>query len=142
MAAGWAKENAPAVHTGRGILVEHLVGADVHETQAAPGLDVFVAIAADVEGRTAVEATEAATVVAAMMTAVAAVHAMPAVATMTTVAAMTASRSRGHRGGTECEGGDNCEGNLAKHLYSPCEVQCTGYAHGTHPQRNAFMGFS
>lgn len=37
-----------------GTLFERLI-ADVHETQAAPGLNVFVAIAADVEGRAAVE---------------------------------------------------------------------------------------
>jgi hypothetical protein len=84
VAAGRRQKNAPAVHTFRGILVEHLVGADVHETPAAPGLDVFVAIAADVEGRTAVEATEAATPMPAMMTTVAAVHAMAAVATVAT----------------------------------------------------------
>lgn len=130
--------NAPAVHAGRGTFFADLVGADVHETQTASGLDVLVAVAADIEGRAAIEAPEAATPMPAVMATMAAVHAM---ATMATVAAMTTGRSWGYCRGTDSDSGDEGEGNLAKHLYSPCEVQCTGYAHGTHARRNAFMGF-
>lgn len=89
---------------------QYLVGADVHETQAAPGLDVLVAIAADVEGRTAVEMavtmvmmtmTVMPTMAMTMMSAVA-VTAMP----MTTLATRG---SRGHGGSTEGDCGDDGE---------------------------------
>ena len=107
------RKNAPAVHTGRGILFEHLVRADVHETQAAPGLNVLVAISADVEGRTAVEMavtvvmpmTVVPTVAMAMVSAVA-MTAMPMTTPMTT---MTTRRSRRHRGSTEGDRGDDGE---------------------------------
>jgi hypothetical protein len=122
-----AQKNAPAVHTGRGIFLDLSESADVHEAQAAPGLNVPVAISADVEGRAAEEAMMAVTVMT--MTVVATVHAMPAMAMTAT------SRSRGHSGSTERDSGGDSEGNLAKHFCSPCEVQCTGYAYGTHPKR-------
>lgn len=89
---------------------QYLVGADVHETQAAPGLNVLVAIAADVEGRTAVEMavtmvmmtmTVMPTMAMTMMSAVA-VTAMP----MTTLATRG---SRGHGGSTEGDCGDDGE---------------------------------
>jgi hypothetical protein len=70
---------------------QHLVGADVHETQTAPGLDVPVAIAADIEGRAAIEAPEAATPMPAVMATMATVHTMATVAAMTAVATMAAS---------------------------------------------------
>ena len=104
------QKNAPAVHTGRGILLQHLVGADVHETQAAPGLNVLVAISADVEGRAAVEM--AVTVVVMPMTVVPTVAmAMVSTVPMTTMpmTAMTTRRSRGHRGSTEGDSGDDGE---------------------------------
>ncbi len=102
----------------RGILFQHLVRADVHETQAASGLNVLVAISADVEGRAAVEM--AVTVVVMSMTVV------PTVAmTMVSAVAMTTMpmpmpmpmpmttlatrRSRGHGGRTEGDSGDDGE---------------------------------
>jgi hypothetical protein len=97
-----------------GILFQHLVRADVHETQAAPGLDVLVAISADVEGRAAVEMavtmvvmpmTVMPTMAMAMMSAVA-MTAMPMTTPMTT---MTTRRGRGHRGSTEGDSGDDGE---------------------------------
>ena len=86
-----------------------LVTADVYETQAAPGLDVLVAISADVEGRAAVEMAVT-MVMMAMTVAAVAMTVMSAVA-MTTMpmTAMTARRSRGHRGSTEGESGDDGE---------------------------------
>jgi hypothetical protein len=76
------------------------VSAYVDEAQAAPGLNILVAISADVESRVAVEQPVTMAVVPAVtMTMV------PAVA-MAAVAA--ASRSGGHRGSTEGDrGGDN-----------------------------------
>jgi len=99
------RKNAPAVHTGRGILFEHLVRADVHETQAAPGLNVLVAISADVEGRAAVEV--AVTMVMMPMT----VMSTMAMAMMSAVAmtTMPTRRSRRHRGSTEGDSGDDGE---------------------------------
>lgn len=124
-----AQKNAPAVHTGRGIFFDLSESADVHEAQAAPGLNEPIAISAEVEGGAAEEAMMAMTVMPAM-TMMATVHAMSA------VAMPTASRSRGHRGCTERDSGGDSEGNLAKHFCSPCGVQCTGYdAHGTHAER-------
>ena len=91
----------------RPALIQHLdlVTADVHETQAAPGLNVLVAISADVERRAAEEMTV--TVVAAVaMPEVSAV----AMTTMTmTTMTMTARRSRGHRSSAERESGDDGE---------------------------------
>jgi len=106
------QKNTPAVHTGRGILFQHLVRADVHETQAAPGLDVLVAISANVEGRTAVEVavtmvmpmTMMPTMAMTMVSAVA-MTTMP----MTTMTTLTARRSRGHGGSTERDSGDDGE---------------------------------
>jgi hypothetical protein len=60
------------------------------------------------------------------MAAMAAMAAVTAVTAVTAVATMAASRSRGYRRGTDSDSGDDGEGNFAKHLYSPCEVQCTG----------------
>jgi hypothetical protein len=109
-------KNAPAVHTNRGILFQHLVRADVHETQAAPGLNVLVAISADVEGRAAVEMavtvvvmsmTVVPTVAMTMVSAVAmTTMPMPMPMTMTTLATR---RSRGHGGRTEGDSGDDGE---------------------------------
>ena len=81
------------------------VSADVDEAQTAPGLNVLVAISADVEGRAAVEepVTMAVAIVPAMtMTMVTAVTVtMPAVA-------MAAGRGWGHGGSAECDcGGDS-----------------------------------
>ncbi len=84
---------------------QYSVSADVHETQAAPGLDVPVAIAADVEGRTAEEMSV--TMVPAMaMTVMSAVAVTAMTMTMTTT---TARRSRGHGGSTEGDRGDDGE---------------------------------
>ena len=102
------QKNAPAVHTGRGIRLQHLVSADVHETQAAPGLNVLVAISADVEGRAAVEM--AVTMVAVTVVSTMAMAVMSAVAmTAMPMTTMTARRSRGHRGSTEGDRGDDGE---------------------------------
>ena len=102
------QKNAPAVHTGRGILFQHLVRADVHETQATPGLDVLVAISADVEGRAAVEM--AVTMVAVTVVPTVAMAMVSAVAKTTMpMTAMTTRRSRGHRGSTEGDSGDDGE---------------------------------
>ena len=104
------QKNAPAVHTGRGILFQHLVRADVHETQAAPGLNVLVAISADVEGRAAVEM--AVTVVVMPMTVVSTVAmTMVSAVAMTTMpmTALTTRRSRRHGGSTERDSGDDGE---------------------------------
>ena len=106
------QKNAPAVHTGRGILLEHLVSADVHETQAAPGLNVFVAIAADVEGRAAVKV--AVTMVVMPMTvmptvAVAMVSAVAVAMTTMPMTTLATRRSRGHGGSTEGDSGDDGE---------------------------------
>ena len=84
------------------------VSADVHETQAAPGLDVLVAIAADVEGRTAVEV--AVTMVPVTMMSAMAMTVMSAVAvTAMTMTTTTARRSRGHGGSAEGDRGDDGE---------------------------------
>lgn len=99
-----------AVHTGRGILLRSSVSADVHETQAAPGLNVLVAIAADVEGRAAVKAmvvmpvTVVPTVAAMTMVSAVAMTAMPV-----TMATLATRRSRGHGGSTESDSGDDGE---------------------------------
>lgn len=90
--------NAPAVHTGRSILF-HSISTDVHKTQAASGLNVLVAIAADVEGRAAEEMTMAMAVVAMAVMSAMTVTTMP----------MTARRGRGHRGGTEGDRGNEGE---------------------------------
>ena len=83
------------------------VSADVHETQAAPGLNVLVAISADVEGRAAEDVAlsmlPVTTVAAMTMMSAVAMTAMPM--TMTT----TTSRSRGHGGSTEGDCGDDGE---------------------------------
>jgi hypothetical protein len=105
-------ENAPAVHIGQGILFQHLIRADVHETQAAPGLNVLVAISADVEGRAAVEM--AVTVVMMPMTVVptVAMTMVSAVAMTTmpmTMTTLATRRSRGHGGRTEGDSGDDGE---------------------------------
>ena len=94
------QQDAPSVHIGRGICFDHLINADVHETQTAPGLNVLVAISADEEGRASVEVMMTVTVmVPVAMTMVSAML-------MTT---MTASRSRGHGGSTERDSGDEGE---------------------------------
>lgn len=98
-------KNAPAVHVGRGILFDRSVSADVHEAQAAPGLNVLVAISADVEGRTAVE--QAVTMVAVTMMPAMTMVAAVAVTMMTSMPA--ARRSRGHGGGAERDRGDDRE---------------------------------
>jgi hypothetical protein len=102
------QKNAPAVHTGRGILLQHLVGADVHETQAAPGLNVLVAISADVEGRAAVEMAVTMVAVTVVPTVAMAMVSTVAMTTMP-MTAMTARRSRGHRGSAEGDSGDDGE---------------------------------
>jgi hypothetical protein len=87
----------------------HSVSADVHETQAASGLNVLVAIAADVEGRTAVEMTVT-MMVAVMAMTVMAMPVMSAVAVaVTTMSMTTACRSRGHGGSTEGDSGNDGE---------------------------------
>ena len=105
------QKNAPAVHTGRGILFQHLVRADVHETQATPGLDVFVAIAADVEGRAAIKM--AVTVVMPMTVVPTVAMAMVSAVAMTTMpmtmTALATRRSRRHGGSTEGDSGDDGE---------------------------------
>lgn len=92
---------------------QHSVSADVHKTQSAPGVNVPVAIAADVEGRAAEEMTMTMVAVVAMtvMSAVAVAVTTMAVTTMTMTAMSmtTASRSRGHRGGTEGDRGNDGE---------------------------------
>ena len=104
------QKNAPAVHTGRGILFEHLVNADVHETQAAPGLDVLVAISADVEGRAAVEMAVTMVVMPMTVMPTMAMTMMSAVAmTAMPVTALTTRRSGGHGGSTERDSGDDGE---------------------------------
>jgi hypothetical protein len=112
LAARMRTKNAPAVHTSRGILFQHLVRADVHETQAAPGLNVLVAISADVEGRAAIEM--AVTVVVMPMTVVStvAMTMVSAVAMTTmpmTMTTLATRRSGGHGGSTEGDSGDDGE---------------------------------
>lgn len=86
------------------------VSADVDEAQAAPGLNVFVAIAADVEGRAAIKMAVTMVVMAVMSTvAMAMVSAVAVTAMPMTMTAMTARRSRGHRGSTEGDSGDDGE---------------------------------
>jgi hypothetical protein len=108
------QKNAPAVHTGRGIVFQHLVRADVHKTQAATGLDVPVAISADVEGRAAVEM--AVTVVVMPMTVVPTMAmtmvfavAMPMTAMPMPMTTLATRRSGGHGGSTERDSGDDGE---------------------------------
>jgi hypothetical protein len=94
---------------------EYSVSADVHETQVAPGLNVPVAIAADVEGGAAEEMT-------VTMVAVMAMTVMCAMAVTVATVPMAACRSRGGRGCAEGNRGDDGEGYLAKHVCSPGEV--------------------
>jgi hypothetical protein len=95
--------------------LRYSVSADVHETQAAPGLNVPVAIAADVEGRAAEKMTMTMVTVMAMTV-------MSAMAVTVATVPMTACRSRGRRGSAEGDRGNDGEGNLAKHGCSPGEV--------------------
>lgn len=110
--SGCGTEKCPAVHAGRGILLQRLV-ADVHETQAAPGLHVFVAIAADVEGRAAVEMAVTMVVmpVTVMPTMAMAVVSAVAMTTMPMTSmpmtTLATRRSGGHGGSTERDGGDD-----------------------------------
>jgi hypothetical protein len=108
-------EKCPGRYTGRGIFVpsvsfDRSVSADVDEAQTAPGLNVLVAISADVEGRAAVEKPVTMTVAmvpAVTMTMVTAVT-VTAVTVTAVAVAMAASRGRGHGGSAECDrGGDN-----------------------------------
>lgn len=87
---------------------QHSVSADVHKTQAAPGVNVPVAIAADVEGRAAEEMTMTMVAVVAM-TVMSAMAVAVTTMTMTAMSMTTASRSRGHRGGTEGDRGNDGE---------------------------------
>jgi len=104
------QENAPAVHTGRAIS-DHSVGFDrsvsayVDEAQAAPCVNVLVAISADVEGRAAVE--QAVTLAVAMVPAVTMIM-VPAVA-MAAMATVPASRGWGHGSSTERDRGGDSE---------------------------------
>jgi hypothetical protein len=86
---------------------QYSVSADVHETQAAPGLDVLVAIAADVEGRAAEDV--AVTMMAVTMMSAMALTVMSAVAVTAMTMTTTTRRSRGHGGGTEGDRGDDGE---------------------------------
>ena len=90
----------PRPFTPAGAFCWRLV-ADVHETQAAPGLDVLVAIAADVEGRAAVEmgVTE---VLAVSMSVTVAVMAVAV-----TMAVLAARRGGGHGDSAERDRGDD-----------------------------------
>ena len=100
----------PAVHTRPGHSPPSLLVADVHETQAAPGLHVFVAIAADVEGRAAVEMAVTMVVMPMTVMPTMAMAVVSAVAmTSMPMTTLTTRRSRGHGGSTERDGGDDGE---------------------------------